>query len=145
MCVIWPNTFWGLVSIYLKSLPPKYHVQKCKTHHGGRKKHFFLSTGGWWNNHLQLIHDARSEGASVHEKWQKKRWQNSLKLSVSNWKLREGVFIFVTNSFEKLIIWYSSSELWKRPLHEKTPLFFWLLGDPPSDRVNSIICRIRKA
>ena len=46
MCVIWPNTFWGLVSIYLKSLPPKYHVQKCKTHHGGVEKTIFLSLHG---------------------------------------------------------------------------------------------------
>ena len=42
MCVIWPNTFWGLVSIYLKSLCPKYHVRKSKTHHGGSKKTIFL-------------------------------------------------------------------------------------------------------
>ena len=41
MFVMWPNTFWGLVSIHLKSLPLRYHVQKCKTHHRGSKKHFF--------------------------------------------------------------------------------------------------------
>ena len=60
----------------------------------------------------------------------KKKLQNFLKLSVSKWKLREYVFIFVTNSFEKLIIWYSSTELWKRLLHEKTPLFFWTFRRP---------------
>ena len=58
MCVISPNEVWGLVSIYLKSLPPKYHVKKSKTHHGGskNKNHFFLfaSTGRWWNNHLHF-------------------------------------------------------------------------------------------
>ena len=54
MCVIWPNTFWGLVSIYLKSLPPRYHVQKIKTHHGS-KKTFFLSGTRWWNNHLHFL------------------------------------------------------------------------------------------
>ena len=44
----------GVVIIYLKSLPLEYHVQKCKTHHGGSKKPFFPSTGSWWNNHLQM-------------------------------------------------------------------------------------------
>ena len=71
-------------------------------------------------------------------KMPKKKWRNFLKLSVSKWKLREGVFIFITNSFGKLIIWYSSTELWKRPLYEKTPLFFGHLGDPPSDRASCI-------
>ena len=32
----------ALVSIYLKFLPPKYHLKKSKTHHRGSKKHFFL-------------------------------------------------------------------------------------------------------
>ena len=32
MCLIWSTTFWGLVSIHLKSLPPKYQVKKSKTH-----------------------------------------------------------------------------------------------------------------
>ena len=45
MCVIWPNTFGGLVSICLKSLPPKYYVQKCKTHHGRSKNHFLSLHG----------------------------------------------------------------------------------------------------
>ena len=44
----------GLVSIYLKSLPPTYHAQKCKTHHGGSKKPYFFPTTGWWNNHLHI-------------------------------------------------------------------------------------------
>ena len=45
----------GPGSIYLKSLPPKYHVQKCKIHHEGSKKPFFVPTRGWWNNHLIII------------------------------------------------------------------------------------------
>ena len=54
MYVIWPNTFWMLVTMYLKSLFPKYHIKKSKTYRGGRKNHFFVSTGRWWNNHLQI-------------------------------------------------------------------------------------------
>ena len=54
MYVMWPNTYWGLVSIYLKSLPPKYDVQKYKTYHGGSKKTFFVPRPRWWNNHLHF-------------------------------------------------------------------------------------------
>ena len=54
MCVILPNEVWGLVSIYLKSLPPKYHVKKSKTHRGGSSNHFFCLRNGWWNNHLHI-------------------------------------------------------------------------------------------
>jgi len=44
MRVIWPNKFWGIVSIYLKSLPPKYRVQKFKTHN-----HLHISFQKWNN------------------------------------------------------------------------------------------------
>eukprot|EP00493_Phyllostaurus_siculus_P017173 UN17435 len=44
MLVIRPNKFLGLVSIYPKSLSPKYHFKISKTHHGGSKKVFFPST-----------------------------------------------------------------------------------------------------
>ena len=52
---LWPNIFWGPWSIYLKSLSSKYHVQKCKTHHGGSKKPYFFPTTRWWNNHLHYL------------------------------------------------------------------------------------------
>ena len=40
---------------YISQVPsPKYHVQKCKSHHVGWKKHFFVPTGSWWYNHLQI-------------------------------------------------------------------------------------------
>ena len=57
VCVICPNKFWGLASIYLKSLFPKSHVMKSKTHlvEGGIQMIFFVSTGRWWNNHLHFI------------------------------------------------------------------------------------------
>ena len=54
MYVVWPNTFWRFVTMYLKSLFPRYHVKKSKTHRGGRKTIFFVSTGRWWNNHLHI-------------------------------------------------------------------------------------------
>ena len=43
MCMIWPHTFWGLVSIntYLKPFDPKYHGQKSMSHLGGSKKPSF--------------------------------------------------------------------------------------------------------
>ena len=41
---------------YLSQVPfPKYHVQKCKTHHWGSKETFFVPTVSWWNNHLQIV------------------------------------------------------------------------------------------
>ena len=43
MCVILPNEVWGLVSIYLKSLPLKYHVKKSKTHREGVEKTIFFA------------------------------------------------------------------------------------------------------
>ena len=47
MCVISPNEVWELVSIYLKSLPPKYHVKKSKAYHGGvSKRPFFWPSKG---------------------------------------------------------------------------------------------------
>ena len=41
-CVIWPNTFWGLVSIYLKSVPPNIMPRNVKLIMGGRKKNIFF-------------------------------------------------------------------------------------------------------
>ena len=41
MCLIWPNAFWGLVSIYLKSLPPNIMFRNGNFIMTGRKKHFF--------------------------------------------------------------------------------------------------------
>ena len=64
MCVIWPNIFWGLVSIHLKSLSPKYHVKESKAHHEGSKNHFFSSPGRWWNNllHFAICKILRTKG-----------------------------------------------------------------------------------
>ena len=56
MCLVWTNTFWGLVIIYLKSLALKYHVQKWNIHHEGSKKTFFFPITCWWNNHLEIAH-----------------------------------------------------------------------------------------
>ena len=51
---LWSNTFWVLVSIYLKSLLPKYHEHNCKTHHVGSQKPYFFPTIVWWNNQFHL-------------------------------------------------------------------------------------------
>ena len=40
VCVIWPNEVWGLVSIYLKSLPLNTTSRNPKLITGGRKNHF---------------------------------------------------------------------------------------------------------
>jgi len=59
MCLIWPNAFWGLVSIYLKSLPPDIMSRNGNFIMTDRKKHFFPITC-WWNNHLEIAHSIAS-------------------------------------------------------------------------------------
>ena len=55
----WPHVcdmtkyIWGLVSIYLKSLPQNIMPRNAKLIMRS-KKSFFLPTRGWWNNYLHL-------------------------------------------------------------------------------------------
>ena len=104
---------------------------------------------------LKTVYDARSKGASVHEKRQKK----SLDFS-SNWRFQSWVFqIWRSDNFDNL--WNFSLErssiflvfhgtfkrqhpLWKRPLHEKSKLFFCRKIDPPSDRASNVEKRKNK-
>ena len=73
-------------------------------------------------------------------------------ISIWNWWFENGWFSDLTIwCFQHFILFYlgkscrflldlmaftTTHSLFKRPLHEKTPLFFAYLGDPPSDRAS---------
>ena len=119
----------------------QFHSQKpyrtCRTliFNFQRKREFSLFFSLAWHTY-----DARSEGASVHEKRQKKSAVFS-----SSWRFQSGWFSDLTiwqfdvcPSFfhKKWRFQKSSTPSFKRPLHEKTALFFCRKKEAPSDQAS---------
>ena len=82
------------------------------------------SKNNLWAETLREKDDARSEGGSVHENVQNKKWEKILELFVLKRESRKGVLKFINILLEKLKLSDTNIQLWKRPLHDFFPLFF---------------------